>query len=354
MSAKPKILDTTSAELQSPFWERESLLNGRVILHTIKGPKVVAQVKHSLEKQNYELTQQEKAQHLSITPKHPVTTTETQEIRIDNIRVTEGSIVSLTNSRGEKRTVKIDETAKPPLGSKALAAPLVQADFRHVEHERLVYKNEVARLKNSFFFRVTSGENLFKLGDSYFRDFKDGKKFFGFAQLSDRAAQQRSVLGVATFIHYYENVRILVVTDSLAGSYFASFLGSEHAATHAIGGEPEIRYEAFTHEGISYLSLADLQHAGASFAQKGMDYVLRQLFADYDLVLIDLPSLTQTREQTQLYFPLLQVLQSVTLVLHMRRDHFSEVDAARSYFENYQIPVKGLIIEGPARTKELR
>jgi hypothetical protein len=38
----------------------------------------------------------------------------------------------------------------------------------------------------------------------------------------------------------------------------------------------------------------------------------------------------------------------------MKRDHFSEVDAARSYFENYQIPVKGLIIEEPEFTKELR
>ncbi len=348
MSALAKRNVQNLGELGNPFWKKEAMLNGLIVLNTIGSEKVSQEISKTLKENNFTLQGHKKKDSFEVNSKYPISSTQTQEVQIDNIRVTEGSIISLKDSKGNKQQVAINDSVafeERPTENKAVVTTQQTAEFRRVEHERIIFKNEVAREKNSFFFRAKDGENLFKVGDSFFKDFKSGVKYFGFSQLNSPGAQEKTILGIATFMHYFENLKILVISDTLKDTFFNSFLSQGTKQKASISIYPEFKYELYTHEAINFLEMSEIIHRSQEHQIKGFEYLYKSLVEDYDVVLFNLPLTGVTKNRFSFYFPVFQSLESMTLTVSVQNDKYIQIEELKNFFNNYKIKIKGCMID---------
>lgn len=337
--------------LDNLLWKKETFLNGEVVIHTISNEKLNDQVAQKLQEKNYKLIGVEKNQSVTIKNKNFVDATEIQEVHLEKVKITEGSIVSHTNAAGKKQKVIINEGE--PLHqhheneneAKLPANLLTSSDFKKIENEKYVFRQEIARKKNSFFFRAKDGANLYKLGSNFYDAYKDGTNHFSFFNLQNEEAQKRSILGIASFIHYQENLRILILSPSLDHSIFSSFRADGESQSIQISQVDNFEYEVINHEGLFYLDISDLREKIRQEKIKDQVYLMKNLLIDYDVVLFDLPGLQEIKSHYDTYFPVLQNIQNVSFIVDMGKSTFSEIDSLREFFDNYKVKINGVIIK---------
>ena len=73
----------------------------------------------------------------------------------------------------------------------------------------------VKKKKNKYFYKVRNHHELFKIGSSFYNDFKMGVKSFAISSTGYPQSQQNSILGLASFFDHKEDVRIGIVSNNL-------------------------------------------------------------------------------------------------------------------------------------------
>jgi hypothetical protein len=277
------------------FWIKETFLDGMVVLHTIKCKKNSDEVIDNLRTEKYKIENVKKDPENHLSDRNDIYPNQNYKVKVDKI-------------------------------------------------ERLVFKSEVAREKNSFFFRATDCENIYQLGDSYYKDFKTGLKHLSFANVNSPDSQMRSIIGVASYIYYFESLKILIITDSI-DSIFLNYLSESKKSVEHISVYPDFQYEAYKHEGLYYLQVNEILEKSKSHQIVGLEYLLRNIIDDYDVVLYDLPSAEVRKSKYEFYFPLLQIIQNVTITLNLKNSTFNQVDDLKKHFTNYKIKLKGCVID---------
>ncbi len=199
--------------------------------------------------------------------------------------------------------------------------------------------------ERSFFFRALDDRRLYKLGDSFYRDFKAGKRSFGFGHVNSGDAQKRSILGVASFIKYFDDLKILVVTDKMEGTFFAPFKTQGRSLAAPSLARVDLRSEVTDAYGVHYLELHRLIEDHKVDSGKRVPAMIKSIMEDYDLVLVDLPPEKERKDQYNVYLPFLQALDHVTLSISLRESRFSEIQEMKDYFASYKIPIKGTVID---------
>jgi hypothetical protein len=199
--------------------------------------------------------------------------------------------------------------------------------------------------ERSFFFRALDDRRLYKLGDSFYRDFKAGKRSFGFGNVTAADAQKRSILGVASFIKYFDDLKVLVVTEQMAGTFFAPFKTQGQRLTATPTDPRDVGYEVIEAYGVHYLELGQFLAAAPGRPRRKIASIVKRLRADYDLLLVDLPPERARLDRYDVYLPFLQTLDHVTLSVCLRGSRFSELREMKDYFSSYKIPIKGTVVD---------
>lgn len=378
MAANNLKIKDDSIHIDNPQWKKEKVHGEDIIFHTIKSEKVSDKVITKLLDQDFTLEDVKKNQEIIMSKKNISASTEIKEVHLDKLKITEASIVSLVEPNGKIKTLSINEGA-PNIDSemenvssiinekrphfendqnKKLTllekisndedlrkSEVITSDLKKIEHERLIFKQEVARDKNSFFFRANNSENLFKIGKTFYDDFKQGYKHFSFSHLGASEAQKKTILGIASFIHYYENLRILIVTHKMDDTYYEQFKTEEQQVRAHISVYPDFHYTTYFHEGLNYLEVSEIIKNSKLHQVKGTEYLLQKLVDDYDIVFYDLPSVLEKKAQYDVYFPLLQLIQNVSFIVSTNKNSFTQVEELRSYFSNYNIKIKGVVVD---------
>ncbi len=199
--------------------------------------------------------------------------------------------------------------------------------------------------ERNFFFRALDDRRLYKLGDSFYRDFKAGKRSFGFGHVNSGDAQKRSILGVASFIKYFDDLKILVVTDKMEGTFFGPFKSQGRPLTAPSLERVDLKSEITDAYGVHYLELNRLVEEHKDRSGKKVPAMIKSILMDYDLVLVDLPPEKDRKDHYNVYLPFLQSLDHVTLSISLRQSRFSEIQEMKDYFASYKIPIKGTVID---------
>lgn len=327
-------------------WQKESFLGGSIVLHTIQCLKISDHIVRRLNDSEFKLSDVQKNQEIFYSSKALPAASSTQEIHLDKLKITEGSILSLKSSTTDGKSYLINESE--PAANATAETPEASlyeiTSFKKIDHERLTYKNEKIRQKNSFFFRASDSENLFKVGNNFHLQYQAGVKYFGFHQLASQEAQQRTILGIASLIYYFEDIRILILTPDMSTNFFTQFRASGTAVEIPFSSAPGKSVSGYAHEGITYLEVGELSRRVAE-AELTVESSLQAIYQDFDLVLIDLPGSEAQKKEFGTYFPILQSLENVTLILGFDRVSFSMITEARNYFTNYGIAVKGCVVD---------
>lgn len=359
--------------VDNSLWNKTRLLNGNVTLHEISSSRIQDQIIDRLQNKNFQIVSQTSNQDVTISGRRVVQSTEIQEVVLDKVKITEASIVNQKNSKKGNKRILINESE--PIGNsqnliesqeikeekisklipieslkKENSTPEEQEEFRKIEHQQIVFKQEVARSKNSFFFRAKDSTNLFKLGNSYYEDFKSGCKHFSFSHLGSSEAQKKTILGIASFIHYYENLKILIITNNMYESYYTEFKNIDNKEDAHISVYPQFKYAVYKHEGLTYLELDEIVRKSAEFQINSIEHLLQKLVEDYDVVFYDLPTLCEKKSKYEIYFPVLQLVQNVSFIVNLKKNTFSEVDELKKYFSNYKIKIKGVVVSEQSET----
>lgn len=371
---KTKTLKDTPIYLDNPHWTKEEILGEHVVLHTIKPKRVSDQVVSKLYDKDFTLEEIKKNQEIVLSGKNISESTEMKEVRLDKVKITEASIVSIVDQRSSNsKIIEINESApkhstdlneaidvararsstldyeEKKLLRNTPADEIIHGDFKKIEHERLVFRQEVARNKNSYFFRARDNENLFKIGKNFYDDFKTGYKHFSFSHLGASDAQKKTIIGIASFIHYYENLKILIITNKMDDSFFEQAKTEESRVQAHISVYPEFSYNTYIHEGLNYLEVSEIVAHSQEQKVKGIEYILQKLVDDYDLVFYDLPPVLEKKAQYNIYFPLLQLIQNVSFIVSINQNSFSQIDELKLYFLNYNIKIKGIVVDKPSK-----
>jgi hypothetical protein len=204
----------------------------------------------------------------------------------------------------------------------------------------------------SYFFRASDNAALYGLGSSFYEDMKRGKRHFSFANLRSDDEQKKTVLGVASFIQHFERLDILVVTPAMDNTFFSQFKGVHLKREKAITASPNFKYTTYHHQGISFLEWDEILQRSAN-ENVSVDSMIQTLVADYDIVLYDLPAVKEGKKKFEILISLLQIMQSVSLVVNLQEDTFSAVSELKRYFQNYKVTVKGLITSRPNQKLEI-
>lgn len=206
-----------------------------------------------------------------------------------------------------------------------------------------------------YFFRVVNDELLFNLGNSYYQDFKKGQKHFAFAHVNAAESQKRSILGVASFIKYFEGSKILIVTGQMGRTYYEAFKGESLLQSAQSPTKTAFSYKVYVVNSLHYVEVDELSKHVSSTDQRTFAVTVKAIMDDYDLVLFDLPPTADRKEQYDVYLPLLHTMESVTLTVSLGKNRFSEIDELMKYFTSYNIKIKGSIVDRKAKkTSSLR
>lgn len=201
--------------------------------------------------------------------------------------------------------------------------------------------------EQSFFFRAMDDEQLFRLGDSFYRDYKGGTRHFAFAHMSAGDSQKRSILGVAAFIQYFEDCRILIITDKMDNSFFGQFKKASHKKETETTCHPKLKYEYYQSNNLNFMEIGEIvrkvQHTSDRVRQ--LPAMIKNLVSDYDVVFFDLPPIPERKDRYDVYLPILQTIESVTFTISLKQNRFSDVNELRKYFTSYKIKIKGSVIE---------
>lgn len=227
------------------------------------------------------------------------------------------------------------------------------AEERHFSHGRTVTDSLRAAKKThqvrghdplSLFFRAHNDEKLFNLGESFYRDYKNGQRSFGFANVGSSEPQKRSILGIASFIRYFEENNVLVLTDRIEGSFFHDIFLVGSSQTRSVPGT-ELFYTSLEYHGMHFIQVSQLAAELRNSKGKVKPQMVHAIFDEYDVVFSDLPSIEARKDFYDVYLPVLKTLDHVTLVISLRQSRFTEINELKKYFASYRIPFKGSVIE---------
>ena len=215
----------------------------------------------------------------------------------------------------------------------------------------LVDKVELVRKKgrpkniSSYYYRAKEHLDLYQVGMSFLRDIRDNKKCFSFEHLNNKLGQQNTILGVSLFLMFHVNRKSLVITHNFDESIYSKIMGNK--VNKKICYRPDdLTYPVVECDGIRFIEYIDLFKIMTELKKTSFEDFVDHLIATNDTLLVDFPEVSKLEKKKEIFFPLINTVDSVSLVIDLKNCKKSELAKLHSYFKRYDVPVKGVTISG--------
>lgn len=287
--------------------------------------------------------------------KTPITT-EINEVVVNKLKITQAQEIVFKDQDQRSISAKGEINYE---GKEALehleSGPYPQAyiqDVRRVEAERLTYFKKSIREQNKYFFKVKNHDEFYQMGRSFHEDYKAGQKFFLFSHLAAGFEQQQSILGVASFLQYFDKVNVLIISSNLDQDFFKGILQNvEGEKLRITPKETNTGYFLF-HEGMTFLDANSIKTKNAGDLLN-YEQVISNLHNLFDCILYDLPDVMGNKPYLDFYFPIYKTADSVSLVFAKNSSTFKGVSEVIHHFNSYNVRIKGaLMAQGPGVKSE--
>lgn len=214
-----------------------------------------------------------------------------------------------------------------------------------LSYEKHSLTRKRSRKSASYYYRVNDHMELFKVGSSYLRDYQSGIKSMGFSSYNLQEEGEKTIFGISSFFNYHDDLNICIVTNHLEGSFYTSILGELEVRTDIYTDE-NVEYDLFHADGNDFISFDEIINIECQSNHTGPEDFIDYLSEKYDLILWDLPSLEYMNNSREIFFPIVRALESLTLIVAAEVSRGRELDTLISYFEKYQVPIKGVLFSG--------
>ncbi|MBC7713356.1 MAG: hypothetical protein H7177_08455 [Rhizobacter sp.] len=300
----------------------------------------------------YELKSQEHTITESKSIKRLPATTDISCIVIDKIKVTEAAKITFETTDDETYSIAGGQTTVQDKSEdlekdmntflSAVQKDIIVETTEIVEKQTLTYVKKEIRLKNKYFFKAKDHKSFYQVGDSFYQDFKKGERLFLFTGLKAQIDQQKTILGIASFINYFDTAKILVITTASDNSFFKKILTESEGENLQLAEGVDL--DIYKHEGINFIDLDCIARACMQNPSTDYEQIVAVLNKHFDCILCDLPEVLDKKSpHLEFYLPVYKIANSVSFIVASNKSSFGKVEKLMNYFSSYNIKIKGAL-----------
>jgi hypothetical protein len=205
------------------------------------------------------------------------------------------------------------------------------------------------RKEENTFYKVKNFEEVYKLGKTYFDDYKNGIKCFAIASTGYGDSQQRTALGIASLFDSLIKIKICIVSDNLNRGIFKEFVEKSTEVELKLDEDISVlTYQFYSH--FTFVDLRKISMLAHNFDQPRK--IFKKLKDHYDVIFYDVPDLDSIRDDFSIYFSMVQTFDSVSIIVAQNISSEIEVNEVRDFFTAYGISLKGLVIDQVGEEKK--
>lgn len=249
--------------------------------------------------------------------------------------------VHLEDNIESKKSEKQDEAVFANLSLEEESSK--KQSVAEVEISRHEFKRKGKKSLSKLYYKVKNHIELFKLGDSYLRDFNRGIKSLAFNSSGIKCERERTVLGVTSFLNYNAKVTVTVVTDDLQKTLYHNFVPDLEEIKKPILNE-DISYTCYATQGVEFVEFSEICDVMYQLGNTSFEEYIENFVESSDVVLWDLPELKEMDNKKEVFYPVIRSLESVSLIVKANQSKYSDLYEVKDYFEKYKVPFKGLVL----------
>ncbi|MFT6070238.1 MAG: hypothetical protein ACJAT2_001767 [Bacteriovoracaceae bacterium] len=206
-------------------------------------------------------------------------------------------------------------------------------------------KAEKKKRSNRYFYKVSNHHELFKIGSSFYDDYKRGVKSFAVGSTGYQASQQNSILGLASFFDHKEEIKIGIVSDNLKCGAFSEIVSISKKSKLELGDneEPCTVYSFYQH--FDFFDLDELLQISNNEATLSYEEVFDSLVDEYDIIFWDVPDLRKIKKDSEKYFPVIMKFESLSIIVAQSLSNSGDIKDIQNFFMGYGINLKGLLFD---------
>lgn len=197
---------------------------------------------------------------------------------------------------------------------------------------------------NGYYYKAVDHVELFKTGTSYLEDFKNGVRSFAFSSLGLSESRQKSIFGICSFFNYHTEVKTLIVAEDFKKSFFSFYVKDLKPKSKPIYKDGAT-YQIFSGPGFDVLDFYEIKRIYSKVPHYDYEEFLRELTNLYDLVLWDLPELEILDANKEIYFPVIRMLDNVSLIVKGKETNIYQIRELADYYSKYQVDIKGVLFD---------
>lgn len=244
----------------------------------------------------------------------------------------------------EKIEVVSEESTEPPTQATFIPNLKLKTEDQDktVKYQKHTFTRKKAKAGHSYYYRAKDHVELYKVGSSYLKDFKSGLRSFSFSSKGLNEEREKTVLGILSFFNYHQDVNVCVITSNLYNSFYEKIAKDFQEKEENVFDE-DIPFKFFTGDGFDAVEFQELRKIERKLISYNFEDFLDFLMSRYDIILWDLPEREVLDSNKELFFPIIRSLDNVSFIVGKNTSKISEINEQISYFNRYQIPIKGLL-----------
>ncbi|MFZ4712074.1 MAG: hypothetical protein ACOYL6_00045 [Bacteriovoracaceae bacterium] len=219
-------------------------------------------------------------------------------------------------------------------------------------HNNFSNENENDRPLAKYFYSVSNHCEFYQIGNSFLKDFKEGAKSFAITSTGYKAAQQRTILALASFFDHVKSMKIAIVTNQMVNGAFHDLVSASRPAGLILPVIPSksIAVERFYHH-FDFVSFDEI----LKLAPKGTpnfeyEHSIAEFVKHYDLIFWDIPELDTLKANHNLYYPIALYFDSLSIIVSHSLSKSKEIEELQKFFTNYGVNLKGFLLDYTTQT----
>lgn len=194
------------------------------------------------------------------------------------------------------------------------------------------------------YFGVKNHVDLFEVGKHYTNLSQSGMKSLAFYGNKQKSVHH-TMLGLASFFNYHKGMKATIFVDKFAGSDLANFLKPTHIEAEMVSESyEEDTYEIYACDGIMVIELYKMKHLAVKMGTDAFQEFLEKIVADSEVVFWDLPKSETINKEREFYLPILNVVDSLSLVVDTGITKIKEIKEMNIFASKYQVALEGVLL----------
>jgi hypothetical protein len=209
-----------------------------------------------------------------------------------------------------------------------------------VEYEKHSLKRNTIHVKvEEVYYKIKNHKDLYNLGKSYLKDLSEGSKCFGLGYVNDKQMSVDTILGLGSYFRYHTNLRVCCLIDVQRHlEALESHLGAG-PVTNLKSFSEELQMDMYSTTLMDMIDIHQMERSNIDFRD-----LVKKIYNSYDVVFVELPEVSSMDQKRNLFFPLVNILDNISLILKFKDSTYSAIEKEVEFFKKYDVKVKGVLL----------